>query len=156
MIAYIALGSNLGNRRQLLNRGISELAKLGQIIASPLTMETADESGTGPNYLNTVVKLDTRIDNPRTLLEECLRIEIAWGRNRNLPPNSPRTLDLDLIMVENWRGCWDWDTPYDLLQLGPELSLALPHPRARSRSFVLEPLAALGVGDGIELELKSK
>ena len=147
MIAHIALGSNLGDRSKNISIGISELAKLGQLTPSPLITETDDESGLGPPYLNTVVKLDTHIADPRTLIEECLRIELACGRNRALPPNSPRTLDLDLVMADGWRGKWEWDTPMDLLQLapqlGPKLALILPHPRAKLRDFVMKPLEAL-------------
>jgi 2-amino-4-hydroxy-6-hydroxymethyldihydropteridine diphosphokinase len=111
-----------------------------------MTIETEDESGIGPAYLNTVIRLDTPIADPRALLEECLRIEIAAGRDRALPRNSPRELDLDLIIAEGWRGHWEWDAPKDLRdlpQLGPRLTLDLPHPRAAHRDFVLGPLEAL-------------
>lgn len=144
MIAFIALGSNIGDRAKNISDGIDWLGKLGLAIPSPLVLETEDETSTGPPYLNTVVRLDTPISDARALLEECLRIEIALGRDRRLPTNSPRTLDLDLIMIEGWRGAWEWDAPADLLQLGPKLSLILPHPRASSREFVVKPLEALG------------
>jgi len=141
--AFIALGSNLGDRSKNLSFGIGELAKLGIITPSPLTIESDDETGIGPPYLNTVVKLDAYVSDPRALLEECLRIEIARGRNRALPPNSPRTLDLDLISAEGWTGAWEWDTPSDLLALGNTLTLVLPHPRASVREFVMKPLEAI-------------
>jgi 2-amino-4-hydroxy-6-hydroxymethyldihydropteridine diphosphokinase len=143
MIAYIALGSNSGDRPKNISSGVSELRKLGQLTPSPLIIETDDESGVGPPYLNTVIKLDAHIDDPRILLEECLRMELVCGRDRTLPPNSPRTLDLDLIAAKGWLGNWVWDTPDDLLQLGPTLTLTLPHPRATSREFVMEPLKAI-------------
>ena len=142
-LTYIALGSNLGDRSKNISAGISELTKLGQLTPSPLVIETDDESGIGPPYLNTVVKLVTHIKDPRILLEECLRIELACGRDRTLAPNSPRTLDLDLVAADGWRGNWEWDTPNDLIQLGPKLTLILPHPRARFRDFVIKPLDAL-------------
>lgn len=147
MIAYIALGSNMGGRRQNIAAGIEGLSKLGQVAASPLVMETEDEVGIGPPYLNTVIRLDTPIADPRELLEECLRIELACGRDRSLPPNSPRPLDLDLVMAEGWRGSWEWDSPEDLFMLGPSLTLELPHPRAEAREFVMKPLLALGGDD---------
>ncbi|MDR1841312.1 MAG: 2-amino-4-hydroxy-6-hydroxymethyldihydropteridine diphosphokinase [Holophagales bacterium] len=140
---YIALGSNLGDRPKNIAFGVSELKKFGDLAPSPLTVESEDESGIGPPYLNTVVKLDAHISDPRALLEECLRIEIACGRNRALPPNSPRTLDLDLIVADGWQGVWEWDAPGDLLALGPKLTLILPHPRAKYREFVMKPLRAI-------------
>jgi 2-amino-4-hydroxy-6-hydroxymethyldihydropteridine diphosphokinase len=145
LIAYIALGSNLGDRLKNISYGVEALAKLGQVAESPLVLETADEAGIGPPYLNTVARLDAHIADPRALLEECLRIELACGRDRSLPPNSPRELDLDLIMAEGWQGNWEWAAPDDLLQLGPSLTLVLPHPRANSRDFVMEPLRAMSV-----------
>jgi len=146
--AYIAVGSNLGDRSENISFGISKLAKLGNITQSPLTLETESVTGVGPPYLNTVVKLDTNIPNPPALLEECLRIELACGRNRDLPSNSPRTLDLDLIMADGWQGVWEWDTPNDLLALGPKLNLILPHPRAMYRDFVMKPLKAISEASG--------
>ena len=143
MIAYIALGSNLGDRSNNISLGISELSGLGILTRSPLMVETDDECGIGPPYLNTAIKLDAQIADPRILLEQCLRIEILCGRDRALPPNSPRTLDLDLIKAEGWRGTWEWNTPNELLQLGSTLTLILPHPRAESREFVMKPLRAL-------------
>lgn len=143
MIVYIALGSNLGDRSNNISFGISELGGLGKLTHSPLMIETDDEYGIGPPYLNTVIKLDAQIADPRILLEQCLRIELACGRDRALPPNSPRTLDLDLIKAEGWDGTWEWNTPNDLLQLGTTLTLILPHPRAESREFVMKPLMAL-------------
>ncbi|MCL1892917.1 MAG: 2-amino-4-hydroxy-6-hydroxymethyldihydropteridine diphosphokinase [Holophagaceae bacterium] len=151
MPAFIALGSNLGNRSENICRGKAELGKLGLIIPSPLIIETDDESGVGPPYLNTVVKLETTIVNPCLLLEECLRIELTCGRDRSLPPNSPRTLDLDLILVEGMRGKWEWNSPSDLLQIGQILSLILPHPRAFYRDFVVRPLEALEGGRSLDL-----
>ena len=143
MRTIIALGSNLGDRAANLEAGMRALAALGEVIASPLTLEGADESGLGPDYLNTVACLDSAITEPMTLLEELLRIELRLGRDRSAGRNAPRTLDLDLIAMEGHRGSWRWPTPPDLRALGPELELRLPHPRASRRPFVLDPLQAL-------------
>jgi 2-amino-4-hydroxy-6-hydroxymethyldihydropteridine diphosphokinase len=148
LIAYIALGSNLGDRQKNISAGIKMLSALGKVTLSPLTVETEDELGMGPAYLNTVIELDTAMADPCALLEECLRIEIAAGRGRALPRNPARELDLDLIMVEGRRGHWEWDAPKDLRdlpQLGVRLTLDLPHPRAAQRDFVLGPLKALSL-----------
>jgi len=143
MNAVIALGSNLGDRRANLALGIEGLGKLGAVRVSSLIMETPDESGRGPDYLNTVALLITEIEDPRRLLEALLRIELRCGRDRGQGRNAPRTLDLDLIAVSGQTGNWTWETPEDLRMLGPELQLELPHPRAFSRPFVLEPWRAL-------------
>jgi 2-amino-4-hydroxy-6-hydroxymethyldihydropteridine diphosphokinase len=143
MKAVIALGSNLGDRRANLEGGLVALRSLGTVVPSPLVMETPDESGRGPAYLNTVALLATTETDPRRLLESLLRLELAAGRDRSAGRNAPRTLDLDLITTDGPPGAWSWPTPEDLRALGPALSLELPHPRAFSRPFVLEPWRAL-------------
>ena len=143
MKAIIALGSNLGDRRAHLAAGLGALRSLGGVVPSPLVMETPDESGRGPAYLNTVAVLVTEETDPRRLLESLLRLELAQGRDRTAGRNAPRTLDLDLITTDGPPGHWTWPTPEDLRLLGPDLSLELPHPRAFSRPFVLEPWRAL-------------
>lgn len=143
MKAVIALGSNLGDRRAHLEAGVAALRTLGAVVPSPLVMETPDESGRGPAYLNTVAILVTREADPCRLLEALLRLELAAGRDRSTGKNAPRTLDLDLITTDGPPGIWTWDSPEDLQGLGPQLSLELPHPRALSRPFVLEPWRAL-------------
>ena len=70
MKAVIALGSNLGDRRTHLDAGLAGLRTLGVVLPSPLVMETPDESGRGPAYLNTVALLVTEEADPRHLLED--------------------------------------------------------------------------------------
>ena len=144
MLALVALGSNLGERRAHLEAGLALLAELGQVTVSPLWTETPDESGRGPDYLNTVALLDTALA-PRALLEALLRAELRQGRDRAAGRNAPRTLDLDLIQAEGAKGRWTWPAPPDLRALGEKLELVLPHPRAKTRPFVVEPARALGV-----------
>ncbi|HJV23217.1 MAG TPA: 2-amino-4-hydroxy-6-hydroxymethyldihydropteridine diphosphokinase [Holophagaceae bacterium] len=144
MLAIVALGSNLGDRRAHLVGGLAALASLGEVTPSPLVMETPDESGRGPAYLNTVALVKTQLRDPRHVLEALLRLELAAGRERSEGRNAPRTLDLDLITLGGVTGAWTWATPADLVpHLGPELALTLPHPRAFTRPFVLEPWRAL-------------
>ena len=144
MRALVALGSNLGDRRANLRAGLALLAELGTVTPSPLWTETPDETGKGPDYLNTVALLDTGL-TPQALLEALLRAELRQGRNRQTGRNAPRTLDLDLIQAEGAQGRWTWPAPAGLEDLGPELVLELPHPRAKARPFVVEPARALGV-----------
>lgn len=144
MIAIIAFGSNLGDRLAHLDAALAGLHELGTVTLSPLLMETPDESGRGPAYLNTVLRLETPGRDFRRLLEELLRLELKLGRNRAEGRNAPRTVDLDLIAVDGRNGSWTWATPEDLApHLGPELELLLPHPRATLREFVMAPWKAL-------------
>jgi 2-amino-4-hydroxy-6-hydroxymethyldihydropteridine diphosphokinase len=145
MKALVALGSNLGDRRASLEAGLAALARLGAVAPSPLWPSTPDESGRGPDYLNTVALLETAEEDPRALLEDLLRAELRLGRDRSQGRNAPRTLDLDLIAVAGVQGRWRWPAPAGLEALGPELTLELPHPRAHLRAFVIEPARALGV-----------
>lgn len=138
--AIIALGSNLGDRRANLEAGLTALRELGSVSPSPLVMETKDESGLGPDYLNTIARLECGLEHPCDLLETLLRIELRLGRNRAAGRNAPRTLDLDLIRVAGQSGRWQWPSPADLQSLGEQLTLELPHPRAEGRPFVQEPL----------------
>jgi 2-amino-4-hydroxy-6-hydroxymethyldihydropteridine diphosphokinase len=147
MIAIIALGSNLGDRAGHLASALKALEELGRVTRSPKTMETPDASGLGPDYLNTVALLQTKIKDPRRLLEALLRIELRLGRDRSLGKNAPRTVDLDLITTDGNNGVWSWDAPADLSMMGERLSLELPHPRAFERVFVLEPWRALSDSD---------
>lgn len=142
MRVIVALGSNLGDRLANLEAGLEALRELGSTTPSPMVMETPDESGTGPAYLNTVALLETELELPR-LMEELLRREIRLGRLRDGVRNAPRPLDLDLIVAEGQSGLWHWPSPPDLKGLGTELTLVLPHPRARGRAFVMEPWKAL-------------
>lgn len=145
MSSIIALGSNLGDRQKNIQSGINALKKLGSIELSKLYLETPDESGLGPSYINTVVLLRTTGISPKELLETMLRIEISLGRDRSMGCNAPRTLDLDIICIEGIKGGWSWSTPNDLMILGPILTLELPHPRAHRRYFVTKPMQALGI-----------
>jgi len=144
LIAIVALGSNLGDRRANLQAGLRALGELGSVTPSPLVMETRDESGLGPDYLNTVARLESGLESPCALLEALFRIELRLGRDRSAGRNAPRTLDLDLIEVQGLEGRWEWSSPEDLQSLGKDLALELPHPRAKGRCFVQEPLRRLG------------
>lgn len=145
LAAVVALGSNLGDRRGHLEAGLSALAALGAVTRSPLILETPDESGQGPDYLNTVALLAWEGNDPRRLLEALLRIELRLGRDRMAGRNAPRTLDLDLVQIPGIEGQWAWPSPEDLRALGERLTLELPHPRAHVRPFVQQPLRALEV-----------
>jgi 2-amino-4-hydroxy-6-hydroxymethyldihydropteridine diphosphokinase len=130
-IAYIALGSNLGNRGGTLAAAIQRLrAEPGvRLIASSAFYETAPLNCPpgSSDFLNAVVAVDTYVQ-PLRLLHLLLSIERNFGRIRTAP-NSPRILDLDLLLYADSI----LDTP----------ELILPHPRMHERDFVLVPLAEI-------------
>lgn len=126
--AYIGLGANLGNRMAMLQVAIQRLQTLGRIERVSSLYETEPVGYLEqPPFLNAVVALDTALA-PAELLDALLGIERDLGRMRTFP-NAPRTLDLDLLMVDNV----NLDTP----------EVTLPHPRLHERAFVLVPLAEI-------------
>jgi 2-amino-4-hydroxy-6-hydroxymethyldihydropteridine diphosphokinase len=131
--AYIALGSNLGNSRQNVLRGMERLQEFSDhpLVKSSL-IETApvDCPPGSPNFVNAMVGLIPRVsETPESLLAQLQKLEKEFGRTPKKVLNEPRPLDLDLIAFGNEvRGT-------------PELTL--PHPRAHLRRFVLQPLAEI-------------
>ena len=123
MRAFVALGSNLGDRRAYLRAAVAGLP--GVVAVSPV-YETDPVGGPGgqPPYLNAVVELDTDL-TPRALLEMGQSLEAAAGRVR-AERWGARTLDVDVLLVG--------DLAVD------EPDLVIPHPRMRKRAFVLVPL----------------
>jgi 2-amino-4-hydroxy-6-hydroxymethyldihydropteridine diphosphokinase len=124
MRAALGLGSNLGDRRQLLAEAVRSLT--GVIGVSPLyeTDPVGGPGGQGP-YLNLVVIIDTDL-GPRELLGMCHRLEAAADRVR-AERWGPRTLDVDIL----WMDGHEVNEP----------DLEIPHPRMTSRRFVMAPLA---------------
>lgn len=139
MRAFLALGSNLGDRRRFLTDAVAALRRADRVVAVSPVYETAPEGGPrsqGP-YLNAVVELDTE-RTPRELLDLCRALETDAGRVR-AERWGPRTLDVDVLLVD--------DLEVD------EPDLQVPHPRMWERRFVLAPLADLApelVPDGWE------
>ena len=128
--AYIALGSNLGNRAEALSSAVGHLRSFGRVVALSSLYET-DPVGyhDQPAFLNAVVALETQLE-PLPLLRGLLAIERELGRDRGQGPlKGPRTLDLDLLLMGDW------------IVAGEELSL--PHPALAQRRFVLAPLAEI-------------
>jgi 2-amino-4-hydroxy-6-hydroxymethyldihydropteridine diphosphokinase len=123
----IALGSNLGDRRAHLTYAVEQLAAILTDIRVSTFIETdpVDVDGPQPPFLNGVVVGETTLP-AETLLRRLLALERARGRKRPAP-KAPRTLDLDLILYGSER-----ISSRDLI---------VPHPRYRTRAFVLEPLA---------------
>ena len=99
-MAYIALGSNLGDRQQTLAQAIQALGGLGKVVARSSVYETEPVGYRDqPAFLNAVIALETELE-PLPLLRGLLVIEKQLGRDRSLGmPKGPRTLDLDLLML---------------------------------------------------------
>jgi 2-amino-4-hydroxy-6-hydroxymethyldihydropteridine diphosphokinase len=128
--AWIALGSNLGDREAHLALARTALEQMAGICAmtAGAVEETAPLGGLPqPAYLNQMLLVDTTMP-PRTLLGVCHEIERAAGRERGPKWNS-RTLDLDVVRYG------------DLMCDLPELNL--PHPGLRDRAFWAREIAAL-------------
>lgn len=132
--AVVGLGANLGDRRRTLQAGVHTLEQHYELVAAASLYKSAPVGGgPQPAYLNSAVKLRVGAqDTPEALLEHCLGIEAALGRERTGETNAPRTLDLDLW----WYDGQTVDTP----------GLTLPHPRAHLRRFVLLPWRELMPG----------
>lgn len=124
---YIGLGANLGDRLVALRSAVAELSSLGPVVGRSSVWET-EAVGPPPDYLNAVVAVD--LDEaiaPDTLLDALEAIEARQGRVRTLARDTPRTLDLDVLL---WEG-----------RVINSARLTVPHPRLHERLFVLEPLA---------------
>lgn len=128
--AYIAIGSNLGDRERALDDAVRLLVDEtgARSRRSPLYETEPVGYRAQPRFLNGVVELTGALPSPHALLDLCLSIERRLGRERTVP-NGPRTVDLDLLL-------------YDDLRVDDE-GLTLPHPRMHERAFVLVPLADL-------------
>lgn len=128
--AYIALGSNLGDRHAHLDAACAALDALPatRLLARSARYETAPLGPAGQqDYLNACVSLSTALP-PLALLDACLAIEQTRGRVRR-ERWGPRTLDLDVLV-------------YGELTFNDD-RLTLPHPAMLDRAFVLAPLAEL-------------
>ncbi len=130
--AFVALGSNLGDRERNLRRAVDELARTPgvELVAVSALIDTEPVGYLDqPRFLNGVAALETTLP-ARALLELLLDVERRFGRSRDgVPAQGPRTLDLDLLLY----GTDELDEP----------GLHVPHPRLHERAFVLEPLAEL-------------
>jgi 2-amino-4-hydroxy-6-hydroxymethyldihydropteridine diphosphokinase len=126
MKAVVALGSNLGDRFDYLQKAVNEINSLTdiEILEISSVYETLPVGGPEQgNYLNAIVTLNTKFEAEELLLK-LLLIELNLGRQREIAWG-PRTIDLDLI--------WFEDQTINLE------NLVLPHPRAHERCFVIKP-----------------
>jgi len=132
-IAYIALGSNLGDSRQMISRAMGRLQEFSDVLLLKSSLvETApvDCPPGSPNFVNAVVGLVPHSsETPESLLAKLRELEKEFGRTPKKVMNEPRPLDLDLISFGH--------------ETRNAEQLILPHPRAHLRRFVLQPLSEI-------------
>ena len=128
-VAYVGLGSNLGDRRAMLDGAVAELGNTPgvRVLRVSSVHETEPVGPPQPRYLNAVAEVETSLA-PRALLDRLLAVETRFGRVRG-ERWGPRTIDLDLLL----HGGLVIDEP----------GLSVPHPRMTERAFVLAPLCEL-------------
>lgn len=141
-IAYLSLGSNLGNRKQYIESAVNKLNENENITVKKVSSiyETEPVGFTKQNkFLNIVVEIETSLE-PLELLRQCQKIENDLGRVRIIRWG-PRTIDIDIIIYEDY--------------IIESNTLTIPHPRMKEREFVLIPLNEiasdiniLGIGIG--------
>lgn len=131
--AFIALGSNLGNSRELVKQAISKLKRFSSatVLQSSLwETEPVDCPPGSPRFINAVIALKPRAgQSAESLLRKLKTLEGEFGREAKKVHNEARLMDLDLITFGR--------------EMRESSSLILPHPRAHVRRFVLEPLCQI-------------
>jgi 2-amino-4-hydroxy-6-hydroxymethyldihydropteridine diphosphokinase len=130
-VAYLGLGSNVGERREHLSRAGAELSRHGvEVLASSSVYETQpvglvlDQR----DFLNACLRAETEL-GPEALLDACKAVERTLGREAGGVRHGPRAIDVDLLLL----GATEYTSE----------RLTLPHPEVSSRRFVLVPLLEL-------------
>ena len=128
-ISFLAIGSNLGNKKRNIEITKFLLKKNNiTIIKSSKNYESLSWPNKNyPKFINVVLKIKTTL-SALELMEKCIDIEKHFGRKKTLK-NEPRMCDIDII---------DYDKKIILKKTNP--NLIIPHPRMHRRNFVLIPL----------------
>ena len=128
---YLGLGSNVGDRRAMLEQAVAALPAQGvEVLASSSVYETQpvglvlDQR----DFYNACVRVRTAFE-PEELLDACKDVERSLGRQAGGPRHGPRPIDVDVLLLEGVQFSSD--------------RLTLPHPEVLSRRFVLVPLLEL-------------
>lgn len=128
-LAYLALGSNLGDRAGHLTAARQAISALPSCTlrqwSSLYETPAWGSDKPQPDYLNAVIALETGL-TPHELWQHTSAIELSQGRARSAEKNAARTLDIDLLLFDD--------------MLMNTNTLVLPHPRMHLRQFVLQPL----------------
>ncbi len=129
-IAYLGIGSNMGDRQAYIDKALSMLGETHGIAVTAVSsiIETEPYGGVEQDpFLNGVIEISTYMP-PHVLLDRLHEIENACGRERTVHWG-PRTLDLDILL-------------YDDIRMNDK-ELTIPHPDMNNREFVLKPLAEI-------------
>ena len=126
---YLLLGSNLGNRKEILDKAIELIIqKIGVIISQSKDYETKPWGVTDqPDFLNLAITIHTKL-KPLEILEQTQAIENQLGRVRKEKWGA-RLIDIDLMFYGN--------------EIIDEPNLKVPHPLMQERDFALIPLAEI-------------
>jgi 2-amino-4-hydroxy-6-hydroxymethyldihydropteridine diphosphokinase len=131
-IAYVSIGSNIGQKRLNCQKGIFALkdSEISFLTAQSQFYKTEPVDYKDQNwFVNAVVKIETHA-GPLELLKALMAIEAVAGRKRSAVKFGPRIIDLDIILYD------------DLVMRSRDLEL--PHPRMHKRRFVLRPMCDIG------------
>ncbi len=130
MIAYLSLGSNLGDREETILHAIRQLCEIPDValVGQSSIVETEPWGYTKqPQFLNCAVSIETTL-LPGELLKACQQIENIIGRKREIHWG-PRAIDIDIVFYGD--------------RIIQEEALIIPHPHAHERRFVLDPIAEI-------------
>ena len=127
---YLSLGSNLGDREQMLQSALDRLNAPDLRILRVSSVYETEPIGfkEQPFFLNLVAEGETDLF-PLMLLSRIQKVELQLGRKRSGPPNGPRSIDIDILFYGR--------------ATVHSASLDIPHPRLHERRFVLGPLVEL-------------
>ena len=127
-IAYLGLGSNLGQREENLRQALTLLSQRAKIEKLSSVYETEPVGyKQQPLFLNLVSQITTNL-SPEELLSFSKEIEASMGRVPSFP-NAPRLIDVDILFYDN--------------EIRETQNFIIPHPRLHDRAFVLLPLAEI-------------
>jgi 2-amino-4-hydroxy-6-hydroxymethyldihydropteridine diphosphokinase len=130
-IGYLGLGSNLGERRQSLQLALAGLGEHGVAVLAASSVYDTDPVGEildQPSFLNACLRIETALE-PEQLLDACKVLERELGREPNALRHSPRSIDIDVLLLGELTHESD--------------RLRVPHPQVLDRRFVLIPLLEL-------------
>ncbi len=128
-IAYIGIGSNLGNREENCEKAVSLLSEQGITVIKRSSLHETEPWGVKeqPEFINMAVEAETDL-SPEELLKKLQQIEIELGRDKG-ERWGPRIIDLDILFFDNL--------------VVKTLVFEIPHPGIPEREFVLKPLAEI-------------
>jgi 2-amino-4-hydroxy-6-hydroxymethyldihydropteridine diphosphokinase len=126
LIAYLGLGSNVGDRRGYLMDAAERLGaqRMSSVYETAPQGEVLDQ----PDFLNAVIEIETNL-GPEDLLKKCKQIEAELGRRDEAVRHGPRPIDVDILLMG--------DIEYESERV------RIPHRDLEARRFVLEPLREL-------------